>query len=227
MRPEAPREALQLHEDCWLIPDFMGVSRQYVFLKQLREWGKGLWHTPVMPNGTPINYPIYCLGWDWNPYQYSNPKAEMPAYLQATAYQAITNVSDRSTSEYRMNWDAMHCPDTAVVNWFPIGSKLGSHIDKSEDYRLVEAGSPIITISLGCSAIMGVGGFHREDKVTTFEMRSGDLMLMYGKSRKRYHEVRRILPDTAPFELELKEEARISVTMRRVQYKQDRIRSQR
>lgn len=225
--PDPPREAKEIRPDCWLIPDFMKIRRQTVFLKQLREWGKGLMHTPVMPNGVKMNHPIYCLGWDWNPYQYSAPKVEMPAYLQAIAYQALTNVPGHATSEYRQHWDALHCPDTAVVNWFPLGSRLGSHVDNSEDYRLIEAGSPIITIALGSSAIMAIGGELREDKMLTFEMRSGDLMVMMGKARRYYHEVRRIIPDSAPLGLELKEEGRISVTMRRAQYNNESIQPRR
>ncbi|ELR24384.1 alkylation repair protein, putative [Acanthamoeba castellanii str. Neff] len=61
--------------------------------------------------------------------------------------------------------------------------------------------APIVSISLGLSAIFLLGGRTREEKPRAMLLRSGDVVVMGGASRLLYHGVPRILPATLPPEL--------------------------
>lgn len=49
------------------------------------------------------------------------------------------------------------CPDVGIVNWYGQGAKLGMHQDKSESAVVRNAGSPIISISLGDTCLFRFG----------------------------------------------------------------------
>ncbi|MEM8602583.1 MAG: alpha-ketoglutarate-dependent dioxygenase AlkB [Cyanobacteria bacterium P01_H01_bin.121] len=206
------RKTTQIFEDCWLMPDFLTVEAQGEMLADIRRWTKeaGGLHAPLMPNGTPMNHSLRGLGWDWVPYHYEEIRRELPQELIVLANQALYLVDESIRDRY-----TPFNPDTALVNWFPLGSSLGSHQDKSEDDSLVYGGSPIVTLAIGAACDLYVGGDDRGDPMTKVEMRSGDIFVMAGTSRRRFHEVRRILPDTTPPDLSMKTEGRISVTIRR------------
>lgn len=209
---EEKRDKAEIYPDCWLIPNFLNLAEQEGLLAAVRDWCKGLFHTPKMPNGTPLNHPIACLGWDWVPYEYRPAKAPMPEKLQQLTHRALQEVP--GCDRYLKFWKK-HSPDTAIVNWFPPGTKLGTHVDRSEDETLRDAGSPIVTIALGAKADLYIGGFYREDKSIKVEMMSGDVLIMHGTSRNRFHEVRKIYKETSQLETTMKAPGRISVTIRR------------
>jgi len=72
---------------------------------------------------------------------------------------------------------------------------MGAHLDNSEFYMA----APIISLNFGCSAVFLIGGESRDIEPTAFYIRSGDVLVMDGKSRSAYHAVPRILADTSPF----------------------------
>jgi alkylated DNA repair protein (DNA oxidative demethylase) len=75
---------------------------------------------------------------------------------------------------------------------------LGVHQDKDESAASIAAGTPIVSLSLGDAARFVIGGLSRRDPMLPLILRSGDLLVMGGPSRLRYHGVTRILPGTAP-----------------------------
>lgn len=88
--------------------------------------------------------------------------------------------------------------EAAIVNFYRMSSTLAGHTDHSEIY--LEA--PLFSISFGQSAIFLVGGFKREDQAQALFLRSGDILVMSGSSRLRYHGVPRIFKsDHNPWEL--------------------------
>ncbi|HEX9369203.1 MAG TPA: alpha-ketoglutarate-dependent dioxygenase AlkB, partial [Vicinamibacterales bacterium] len=62
----------------------------------------------------------------------------------------------------------------------------------------IAAGIPIVSVSLGDAARFVVGGPSRKDPTNPMILRSGDVVVMGGPSRLRYHGVTRIQPGTAP-----------------------------
>ena len=85
-------------------------------------------------------------------------------------------------------------PDACLINHYVSGAKMGLHQDRDEK----DFSHPIVTVSLGDAADFLVGGFARGDKTQVLKVRSGDILLMGGASRMRFHGVRKIYPGTGP-----------------------------
>ena len=206
-----PRTSQEMYQGCWLIPNAVNLEQQNCLLGRCREWGKGRIKTHVLPSGLKMNHPFFCVGHNWKPYQYYSGDVDFPEYLSKLAF----DILQRIAPSYISDWN-MHSPDTAIINWYPPGSSLALHQDNSESSQLIALGSPIVTIAIGDTAKISVGGFERSGQRKFFEMRSGDAFLLFGSSRTRFHSVEKIYPGTAPPGLNLKQEDRISITMRRV-----------
>jgi hypothetical protein len=84
----------------------------------------------------------------------------------------------------------MLTPEAGIVNYYPSGTNMGGHLDDAE----LTMEHPIISISLGLSALFLIGGRRRQDKPTPILLRSGDVLVMSGESRYCYHGVPVILP---------------------------------
>jgi len=70
-----------------------------------------------------------------------------------------------------------------------------AHVDRSE----VCATSPLVSISLGNSAIFLIGGLTRDTDPVPILLRSGDVVIMSGPAcRRAYHGVPRILEGSLP-----------------------------
>jgi len=88
------------------------------------------------------------------------------------------------------------------------------HQDHSESALVRNAGSPIISISLGDTCLFRFG--NNQTKGTPYqdiELRSGDLFVFGDRARMAYHGVLKIYPGTAPQALALKQ-GRLNITIR-------------
>jgi len=95
------------------------------------------------------------------------------------------------------------------------------HQDRSESERVREAGSPIISISLGDTCLFRFGNTEsRTGKYQDIELASGDLFVFGGPSRMAFHGVTKIYPETAPLPLGMKQ-GRLSVTIRQTGFSPD------
>ena len=103
-------------------------------------------------------------------------------------------------------------PQVCIVNRFGPLSKLGLHQDRDERRDTIEAGIPIVSISLGDTGRFLLGGTRRKESVTVIDVRSGDGFVLGGPSRLRYHGIAGIVPGSAPSGLGL--EGRLSLTFR-------------
>ncbi|PWA46460.1 Oxoglutarate/iron-dependent dioxygenase [Artemisia annua] len=88
-------------------------------------------------------------------------------------------------------------PEAAIVNYFGPGDMLGGHLDDME----VDWSKPIVSMSLGCKAIFLLGGKSRNDEPLAMFLRSGDIVLMSGEARERFHGVPRIFTDAEHAEI--------------------------
>ncbi|HCX14486.1 MAG TPA: alpha-ketoglutarate-dependent dioxygenase AlkB [Rhodospirillaceae bacterium] len=87
-------------------------------------------------------------------------------------------------------------PDSCLINFYGAGAKMGLHQDRDEK----DLSQPILTICLGDDAIFMVGGFSRTDKATSFVVSSGDVLIMGGASRMRFHGIRKVYSGTGSLE---------------------------
>jgi alkylated DNA repair protein (DNA oxidative demethylase) len=99
-------------------------------------------------------------------------------------------------------------PDACLMNFYGAGAKMGLHQDRDEK----DFAQPIVTVSLGDDADFLIGGLTRGDKTQALIVRSGDILIMGGESRMRFHGIRKTYPGTSPLP-ELN--GRISLTFRK------------
>lgn len=110
-------------------------------------------------------------------------------------------------------WDRLsgyHAPPEAcLVNLYEGDARMGLHVDADEEAW----DAPVLSISLGDTAIFRIGGSVRSDPTRSVRLASGDICLLGGASRRAYHGVDRILPGTSRL---LPKGGRINLTVRRV-----------
>lgn len=88
-------------------------------------------------------------------------------------------------------------------------AKMGLHQDRDE----TALDAPVLSVSLGDTCVFRVGGFARRDKSKSFRLASGDVLLLGGESRLRFHGVDRIIPGSSSL---LDGGGRLNITLRRV-----------
>jgi DNA oxidative demethylase len=103
----------------------------------------------------------------------------------------------------------LHEPEACLVNFYHGGAKMGLHRDEDEE----DFSAPVVSISLGDTAIFRMGGPERGGKTETLKLSSGDVLVMGGQSRLCYHGIDRVLTGTSTL---LKDGGRINLTLRRV-----------
>lgn len=105
-------------------------------------------------------------------------------------------------------------PEACLVNVYGPGARMGLHQDKDEK----DLTAPVLSISLGDSALFRVGGATRGGPTRSLALASGDVFVLSGESRLAFHGIDRILPGTSTVlrAAGLEEPGRINLTLRRV-----------
>ena len=163
--------------------------------------------TPIMPRtGRPFTVRMTnlgALGWvsDRAGYRYqpSHPETGRP----------WPPIPDLVLNIWRKFSGYAHDPEACLVNFYNQGAKMGLHQDADEE----DFTAPVISISLGDTAVFRIGGTERGGKTETLKLSSGDVLVMGGPSRLRYHGIDRVLTGTSSL---LNDGGRINLTLRRV-----------
>ncbi|MEL6404505.1 MAG: alpha-ketoglutarate-dependent dioxygenase AlkB [Chloroflexota bacterium] len=165
----------------------------------------------TMPNGSTFNYLCTSagdFGWlsDRKGYRYekTHPTTKqafppMPDLIHEIAVRAAEACGEPLV------------PQSALINWYTADSKLGLHVDKTEN-----CDSPVISISLGADCVFVKGGKKRADAKETIILHSGDVFVMSGEHRYYHHGVKKILLDTMPADLDMRDFGRLNITVRQV-----------
>ena len=85
--------------------------------------------------------------------------------------------------------DPLRRPDSCLVNLYRGAARMGLHQDADE----ADLAAPVMSISLGDTAVFRLGGPSRRDSTRSFRLSSGDVILLAGASRNAFHGVDRIL----------------------------------
>jgi alkylated DNA repair protein alkB homolog 1 len=88
-------------------------------------------------------------------------------------------------------------PEAAIVNLYGPSSTMGGHLDDAEPCQ----SAPIVSISLGLEAIYLLGGSTKAVEPVPILVRSGDVILQGGESRRFVHGVPRVLAGSLAPEL--------------------------
>jgi alkylated DNA repair protein (DNA oxidative demethylase) len=100
-------------------------------------------------------------------------------------------------------------PEACLVNYYESDARMGLHVDSDEEAW----DAPVLSLSLGDTAIFRIGGTLRSDPTRSVRLASGDVCLLGGAARRAYHGVDRVLPGTSRL---LPKGGRINLTLRRV-----------
>lgn len=120
-------------------------------------------------------------------------------------------------------WDALAAyaspPEACLVNLYDARARMGLHQDRDEG----DFDAPVLSLSLGATALFRYGGLRRGDPTRSIRLLSGDALVIGGASRLIHHGVDRIVAfegdllaapaATAPF---LPPGGRCNLTLRRV-----------
>lgn len=109
------------------------------------------------------------------------------------------------------NYEA--APEACLVNYYGPVAKMGLHRDEDEE----ELGAPVVSVSLGETALFRIGGKTRRDKTRSLELESGDVVVLAGEARLAYHGVDRIRAGTSALLGDVfPQGGRLNLTLRRV-----------
>lgn len=202
-KPQGP-----LPEGVRFLPGHLDLSAQADLAEQLRAIvAEAPLFRPVMPkNGQPFSVRMSnCgpLGWvsDIRGYRYQplhpvtgKPWPPLPDVLKDLWRELAPDAPE---------------PEACLINFYDETARMGLHQDRDEE--TFEA--PVLSVSLGDSALFRIGGLTRKDPARSFRLNSGDVLLLEGPSRLAFHGIGRIYPGTSTL---LKNGGRINLTLRRV-----------
>ena len=179
--------------------------------RQLMDGPAGA-YVPTVRGGGKMHVRMMCLGRHWNPrtYTYGATRADHDNEPVPPVPDDWVALASRAAAD--AGFDVR--PDIALINSYAgDDGRMGLHQDKDEGAESIQAGLPVVSISLGDTARFLFGGLRRRDPVQALLLESGDVFVFGGPGRLRYHGVSRIVPHTAPSSLGL--EGRINITFRR------------
>ncbi|MCY4300447.1 MAG: alpha-ketoglutarate-dependent dioxygenase AlkB [Aestuariivita sp.] len=103
--------------------------------------------------------------------------------------------------------DDERMPECCLVNYYDRDAKMGLHRDCDE----ADFVWPVLSISLGDDALFRMGNKQRGGSTDSYWLKSGDVVVMGGDARLRYHGIDRIRFGSSTV---LKKGGRINLTMR-------------
>ena len=190
-------------------PEVLNRKAQEALVQALRDCVKQApLFTPVMPRtGKAFSVRMTnlgSLGWVSDKalgyrYQATHPETGAP---WPSMPQAVLDIWTRFANY-------PHPPEACLVNFYNEGAKMGLHQDRDE----VDFSAPVVSISLGDTALFRYGGTTRGGKTKSVKLASGDVLIMGGESRLCFHGIDRVMNGTSTL---LKEGGRINLTLRRV-----------
>jgi alkylated DNA repair protein (DNA oxidative demethylase) len=164
-------------------------------------------------------------------YRARMPKTGKPLSVRMSNCGALGWVSDETGYRYQRNhpgtgrpWPPMPRPlldiwrdlapgapppEACLINFYDATARMGLHQDRDEQ----ELSAPVVSLSLGDSALFRFGGPTRNAATRSFRIESGDALTFGGPARLMFHGVDRIVAGGSTL---LANGGRINLTLRRV-----------
>ncbi len=159
--------------------------------------------SPVTPGGRQMSVRMTAagrLGWitDRKGYRYS------PTHPRGTPW---PDIPDQVLSVWDKVTGLARKPDCCLVNFYGEGARMGLHQDRDEgDFSF-----PVVSISLGDSALFRMGGTDRKEPTRSLWLSSGDVVVMGGPARLAWHGIDRVRHGSSTL---LPQGGRINLTLR-------------
>lgn len=179
------------------------VEQQRWCREAVLDYGDSAQHPNILsthakaPHSTPCYQPPMrwaTLGYsyEWTQKVYHRDRySAFPSALRKRMCDLVSLVAEVRQDGFCCAYPDVYEPQTAIVNYYPVGSMMMCHQDVSEE----TLEQPLMSLSLGCSAIFLMGTQSREDAPYAFLLRSGDVAAFTGPSRSAFHSTPRILDD--------------------------------
>jgi alkylated DNA repair protein (DNA oxidative demethylase) len=100
-------------------------------------------------------------------------------------------------------------PECCLVNLYRNGARMGLHQDHDED----ALDAPVLSVSLGDTAVFRIGGTLRRGPSASLKLASGDVLAFGGPARLAFHGIDRVMAGTSSL---VPGGGRINLTLRRV-----------
>jgi DNA alkylation damage repair protein AlkB len=189
---------MQLEPGLHLLQNYLLLSEQRRMWSDCAQLAAGdvPIYTPTVRGGRKMSVGMLCLGRHWNAlkYAYEDTRSDFDGLAVPPVPDDFARLATDAASRAGFSFR----PDLCIMNLYEAESRMGVHQDKDESRQSIEAGAPIVSVSLGDTARFVVGGLNRKEPMRPVLLRSGDVLVMGGPSRLRFHGVTRILPGTAP-----------------------------
>jgi len=190
------------------LPGLLSPATQIALLREvLAAVETAGWFQPAMPRSSQPMSVRMCnlgpLGWltDRHGYRYqaTHPDTGRPwPPIPATLLDLWDTVA---------GWPAP--PEACLVNLYRGDARMGLHQDRDE----TDLAAPVLSVSLGDDALFRLGGTSRKGPTRGLTLVSGDVVVLGGESRLRFHGVDRVLAGTSDL---VPGGGRINLTLRRV-----------
>ena len=176
-----------------LTDEVLELVRSAPFYRPVTPGGKSM--SVVMTNLGPLGWVTDAAGYRYQP-THPVTRASWPP-IPAALLSLWAELAEPATP-----------PDCCLVNRYDTAARMGLHRDADEaDLRF-----PVLSVSLGDTAIFRLGGLKRSDASHQLRLSSGDVMLLAGEARRAFHGVDRILPGSSRV---VRDGGRINLTLRR------------
>jgi DNA alkylation damage repair protein AlkB len=189
---------MQLEPGLFVFQSRLDAAEQRELWKECRALADGPvpMYTPTVRGGHKMSVGMLCLGKHWNAltYQYEAVRSDYDGLAAPEIPHRFIEIAAAAAADAGF---VMH-PDLCIMNYYTAESRMGVHQDKDERAETIAAGIPIVSISLGDAARFVIGGVTRKEPTRPLILRSGDVLVMGGPSRLRFHGVTRIQAGTAP-----------------------------
>jgi len=206
-----PSQVQKMHVKGFTIyPGYLDREMQVELVAELRKTIRNApFFKPTMPGtGKPFSVEMTSagpLGWvsdkhDGYRYQDTHPVTKKP-------WPAIP---DMLLSIWREVAHYEKLPECCLINLYRgPKARMGLHRDEDEE----DLAAPVVSISLGDTAIFRMGGLNRGDPTSSIKLGSGDIVTFGGTARLNYHGIDRIIQHSSRL---LEQGGRINLTLRRV-----------
>lgn len=208
-----PRPTTEIAPGAVHVPQWLTLEQQRELVTACRAWATGpvpIRHTQL-PRGGVMSVQTVCVGWHWQPYQYTRTAGDVNGRRVAAFPDWMVDLGRRAlTAAYGDAAAAAdYTPDTALINFYDGQAKMGMHQDKDE-----RSPAPVVSLSIGDTCVFRVGNTETRTKpYTDIELASGDLFVFGGPSRYVFHGVPKVHEGTADPATGLAS-GRLNITMR-------------
>lgn len=189
-----------------LVPAALDAEAQAALLAEvMARVARAPFYRPVTPGGKPMSVEMTnfgALGWvsDAGGYRYQKAHPETG--------EPWPDIPETLLALWAELTGAATPPDACLVNLYRDGARMGLHQDRDE----ADFAFPVVSVSLGDTAVFRLGGVSRRDPTASVRLASGDVCVLAGAARLAHHGIDRVLAGSSRL---VPGGGRINLTLRR------------